>query len=108
MSNESGIKPVEYKILIHPEEVEDTDPTLKRAKAAGIVMPELQKEREQLAQMYGRLVAVGGNAFQDWTGTIPKPGDRIMFARYAGAQVDGKDGVKYRIAQDKDVAAVMA
>ena len=107
MSNPSGIMPTEFKVLIHPEEVEDTDPTLRRAKAAGLVMPEREKEREQMAQMYGRLIAVGGNAFEDWKGNVPKPGDRVMFAKYAGAQVEGKDGIKYRIASDKDIAAVM-
>lgn len=107
MSNPSGITPVEFKVLIHPEEVEDTDPTLKRAKAAGLVMPEREKEREQMAQMYGRLIAVGGNAFEDWREKIPKVGDRLMFAKYAGAPVEGQDGVKYRIAYDKDIAAVM-
>lgn len=107
MTNQSGITPVEFKVLIHPEEVEDTDPTLRRAKAAGLVMPEREKEREQMAQMYGKLVAVGGNAFEDWHGEVPVPGDRVMFAKYAGAQVEGKDGIKYRIAQDKDIAAVM-
>lgn len=107
MSNPSGITPVEFKVLIHPESVEDTDPALARAKAVGLVMPEREKEREQMAQMYGRLIAVGGNAFDDWKGNVPKPGDRVMFAKYAGAQVEGKDGIKYRIASDKDIAAVM-
>lgn len=107
MSNSSGICPVEFKVLIHPEEVEDTDPALRRAKAVGLALPGREKEREQMAQMYGKLIAVGGNAFEDWKGNVPKPGDRVMFAKYAGAQVEGKDGIKYRMAQDKDIAAVI-
>jgi co-chaperonin GroES (HSP10) len=60
-----------------------------------------------MAQMYGRLVAIGGNAFTDWNGRRPIVGDRVLFAKYAGAPVTGANGVKYRIAQDKDIAAVI-
>jgi co-chaperonin GroES (HSP10) len=107
VENKPGILPVEFKVLILPEEVEETDPVLKRAKAAGIQLPDIEKEREQMAQMYGKLVAIGGNAFDDWKNRRPIVGDRVVFAKYAGAPVTGANGVKYRIAQDKDIAAVI-
>lgn len=31
-----------------------------------------------------------------------------MFAKYAGADVKGKDGADYRIINDKDISAVLA
>ena len=106
-ANDSGCFPVEFKVLILPDDVEDADPNLKRAKAAGLVLAQDYKEREQMANVYGTLVAVGGNAFQDWQEPIPRVGQRILFAKYAGNQVHGVDGKLYRIASDKDVAAVL-
>lgn len=104
MKNPSGIAPVEYKCLIEPIEVAEKT-------AGGIFLPDNTKERDQFAQMQGVLVAVSPLAFTyentiDWA--KPKPGDRVLFAKYAGAVVDGKDGKKYRLVNDKDVAAVLS
>lgn len=102
--NPSGINPTEYKVLIRPEQVED------RTKG-GIIIPEQAKERDQYAQMHGVLVAVSPLAFtyEQWPddGLKPKAGDRVLFAKYAGATVKGEDGVDYRIVNDRDVAAVL-
>lgn len=105
MRNESGIFPVEYKIVIAPIEVNEKT-------KGGIIIPDETKERDQFAQMKGTLVAVSPHAFtyEDWKGnesSKPKPGDTVLFAKYAGAVVDGKDGKKYRIVNDKDVCAVI-
>lgn len=105
--NGAGMQPVEYKVLILPEEVEDTDPVLKRAKAAGIELASDVKERERMAQIKGKLVAVGGNAFEDWRGPVPKLGDCIYFAKYAGINIKGDDGQEYRLANDKDISAIV-
>ena len=99
MSNTSGIQPVEYKILIEPTEVE-------QVSAGGIVLASKTTEKEQMAQVRGTLVAVGGNAFEDWTGTIPTVGDTVCFAKYAGYVIKGDDGKEYRLANDKDVVAI--
>lgn len=100
MLNKSGINPVEYKILIQPEEIE-------RTTESGIVLVDKITEREKLAQVRGRLVAVGGNAFEDWKEPIPKVGDLISYAKYAGIISKGKDEIEYRLANDKDIAAVI-
>lgn len=100
MENQSGIQPVEYRVLIKPDPVETTS-------AGGIVLTTVtQKEREQQAQVKGTLVAVGGNAFEDWN-DAPKPGDRVIIAKYAGLVTPGADGEDYRLCNDKDVAAVL-
>jgi co-chaperonin GroES (HSP10) len=106
--NTSGLQPVEYKILILPEQAEETDEVLKRARAAGITLVDRTTEREKMAQVKGRLVAAGGNAFEDWSGQVPKVGDVVWYAKYAGFHVKGDDGADYRLCNDKDVAAVMA
>lgn len=98
--NASGLNPVEYKILIEPEEVE-------QKSAGGIVLAMATTEKEKMAQVRGKLIAIGGNAFEDWAGNIPKPGDAVYFAKYAGYVIKGKDGKEYRLANDKDVSAIV-
>lgn len=106
MKNESGVLPTEYKVLISVD-------ALDSKTKGGIIIPEVTQERQQFAQMQGTLVAVSPWAFsyENWTGhedAKPKPGDRVMFAKYSGADIDGKDGKKYRLINDKDVTAVLA
>ena len=105
--NPSGIKPVEYKCLIKPYAIEETDAAIKSAREAGIIFDSASNEREQMAQCVALLVAVGGNAFEDWKGEIPKNGDRVTVAKYAGVSVLGCDGRGYRLVSDKDIAGVL-
>lgn len=103
MKNQSGISPTEFKVLVLPKVVDEKS-------KGGIILPDEKKDRDQFAQMEGELVAVSPLAFtysddQGWD--KPKPGDRVLFAKYAGAVVKGKDGIDYRIVNDKDVAAVL-
>lgn len=98
--NASGLQPVEYKILIEPEEVEETS-------KGGIVLAVSTTEKEKMAQVRGRLIAVGGNAFEDWAEPVPKVGDSVYYAKYAGIVVKGKDGREMRLANDKDVTAIV-
>lgn len=105
--NTSGLSPVEYKILIQPESVEETDEVLKSARAAGIALPDKATDRERMAQVRGVLVAVGGNAFEGWQAPLPKVGDRIYYAKYSGIMVRGKDGTELRLANDKDISAII-
>lgn len=107
VTNTSGIQPVEFKVLILPEQAEETDETLRRAKAAGLVLVDKTTEREKMAQVKGRLVAVGGNAFEDWSGRVPQVDDVVWFAKYAGYVLKGDDGREYRLANDKDISAIL-
>lgn len=101
MKNESKIKPVEFKVLVLPDTVEEM-------MANGLYVPEVTRDKEQLGQVVGTLIDVGGSAFSDWGDSRkPQPGDRIYFAKYAGYIVKGKDKKEYRIANDKDVAAII-
>lgn len=105
MKNESGIYPIEYKALIRVSKVEEKT-------EGGIIIPDVSKDREQFAQMQGELVALSPKAFsyEDWGAdkdVLPKPGDRVLFAKFAGVDVRGKDGASYRIVNDKDIAAVL-
>ncbi len=102
MQNTSGIDPIEYRVLVLPEVVEEKT-------AGGIFLPEQAQDKEKWAQMKAQLVAVSEHAFSyepDWSnGTKPVPGDKVLLAKYAGVNVRGRDGVEYRIVNDKDITA---
>lgn len=104
--NQAGVVPCEYKVLCRPSVVE-VDPAIASAKAAGIAIPHDVMERELMAQIVGDLIACGGNAFEDWKPPIPKPGDRVLIAKYAGITLRGADGVEYRMLNDKDVSGII-
>jgi co-chaperonin GroES (HSP10) len=99
--NESGIYPVEFKILVRYDEVSET------TEGGLIIKPDDVKEKEQFAEMEGELIAVGHKAFTDWPKEgRPQVGARIITDRYVGSEVQGKDGVKYRVMTDKEILAV--
>lgn len=104
-SNASGIRPTEFKVVILPLDLGD------KFKGTSLLMPDQTKDRDKFAQMEGTLVAVSPLAFTyaDWPEGAQKPkvGDRVLFAKYAGAMVPGKDGVDYKLVADKDIAAVL-
>lgn len=98
-----GIEPSEYNVLVIPEETEEVT-------AGGIILAPKIKEDADIATVFGRLVAVSPHAFSyasNWPeGTMPKVGDAVVFAKYAGNLIQGRDGKEYRLCKDKDIAAV--
>ena len=101
--NKSGIRPVEFKILILPDPVEETT-------AGGIIKPQRAHEMEQWAQVKGTLVALGGRAFSDWSEAdreVLKPGARVYYRKYEGIVIPGADDQEYRLCNDKDVGGLV-
>ena len=94
------IVPVEYKVLVKLEEMEKTT-------VGGIIIPDDRHERDQMAQTEATLIAVGGNAFEDWNGDIPVVGDRVLVSKYAGERTNGKDDNPFRLCVDKDICAII-
>jgi chaperonin GroES len=92
---------MEYKVLVKPEEVEEKT-------KGGIYIPEQAKDKEKFAKQEGVLIAVGAIAFTDpdWL-ERPRVGDRVLYDKYAGCTVKGKDGENYRIINDKEIGAVL-
>ena len=100
-TNPSGINPVGWRILILPMEIEETT-------ASGIIInTESNKEREQLANTTGIVIAMGEECFQDTSTDWCSVGDKIIFAKYAGLIYAGKDGKRYRLINDKDVTGTL-
>lgn len=102
MINESGIIPVEFKVLVKL----DDEPEKTKG---GLYVPDRVRDMNQQAQISAFLVAVGGNAFHDpeWNPPVPKVGDRVMISKYAGQRELGADGALYAVCSDKDIAAVL-
>jgi len=90
-------------LVVLPDKIEETDPTLRRAQAAGFVIPESEdKKRMQVGQIEGTLIDFGGNCFEDWKGEIPERGDKIVYDKYAGFEKE-INGNTYRIIRDTDI-----
>jgi chaperonin GroES len=102
--NASGIHPFEFKVLVKPDE-------FQRITKGGIIIPDPVVDMEKRAVYRGTLIDLSPTAFsyETWPeGTVlPKPGDKVLFGKYAGTTVKGKDGEEYRVLNDKDVIALL-
>ena len=91
------IRPLHDRLLVKRMEEEDTT-------SGGIIIPDSAKEKPQ----DGLVVAVGPGKTLD-SGEISKPsvkkGDRILFSKYAGTDVN-VDGDEHIIIREDDVLAV--
>jgi len=99
-----ALKPVEFGVLIQVDEVEDRS-------SGGLFLPETVLEREQLSHDRGTLISKSDMAFEDWNGTIPEVGEKVIFKKYAGTVIQHKEDRvivgKYRLCKDKDIVAVI-
>lgn len=100
--SEHGIQPVDRRVLVKPE-------TLEEVTEGGIVIPQASREREDMGHIKATLLGVGSQAFEDIEDVSQRPvaGMVISIARYAGYLIKGKDGELYRIINDTDVVAVL-
>jgi chaperonin GroES len=94
------LKPVEYKIVVELDEIDERT-------AGGIYIPVTLVDKQKMTQVEAVLISAGGNAFEDWKGTIPKPGDHVYVAKMAGYEIKDADGKKFRLMNDKDIVAVI-
>jgi chaperonin GroES len=98
------IKPVEYKVLIKPDKVEDKS-------EGGLYIPETVREREEFSVDRGEIIDFGEGFFEKLPGPVPQIGDKVIFNRYAGSLITIKndDGSRenYRLCNDKDICAII-
>ena len=99
--NVLGIHPVEYKVLIKQDKVEDT--------VGRIIVPDSTRERMQIAQERGILVEAGGRAFEDFKKPTPKIGDHVMYCKHSGVLIkdDKNRNQEWRVINDKDITAIL-
>jgi co-chaperonin GroES (HSP10) len=99
--NRSGFEPLDLRVLVLPDPAETISP-------GGIIIPDQPAEREKYAMMFGTLVAVGENAWEEAAARSdkfekPQVGEHIVFAKYGGIEIKGRDGKQYRLMNDEDV-----
>jgi chaperonin GroES len=99
--NTSGFVPLDLRVLVLPDSVE-------KVTAGGIIIPEAHADSKKMAMMFGTVIAVGENAWEEASArsakfVAPQPGDRVVFAKYGGVVIEGADKVEYRLMNDVDV-----
>lgn len=99
--NQSGITPVDLRVLVKPDPVEEKT-------AGGIWKPDSTTDKEKYAGTRATLIAVGANAFKEWgDGNGIQPGSRVHFAQYSGARIKGEDGAEYVVMNDADITCII-
>lgn len=101
MTNPSGIVPVDMRVLVKPDPVEE--------KIGSILLTDAAKDKAKYAGTKATLVAVGSNAFKDWGDHAdkPAPGARVHFAQYSGSEIRGEDDERYVIMNDADLTSIL-
>ncbi|HXG31965.1 MAG TPA: co-chaperone GroES [Bryobacteraceae bacterium] len=93
------IRPLHDRVLVRRlEEAESV--------RGGIVIPDTAKEKPQ----QGEVIAVGNGKLLETGERVPldvKPGDRILFGKYAGSDVK-IDGEEYLILREDEILGVLA
>jgi chaperonin GroES len=87
------IKPFEDRVLIEPEEVEESK------SKSGIILPDTAKEKPRR----GKVVEVGTD--EELAEKI-KVGDKIVYAKFSGDEVE-LENKKYLIISRSDILAVI-
>ncbi|MFN3871257.1 MAG: co-chaperone GroES [Aquificaceae bacterium] len=93
------LRPLYDKIVVKRFEEQE------QRTASGIIIPDTAKEKPQV----GEVIAVGeGKLLQNGQQVPPKvkPGDKVVFNKYAGTEVE-LDGEKYLIMSEDEVLAII-
>jgi chaperonin GroES len=92
------LKPLADHVVIRPLEAEDKTP-------GGIVLPDTAKEKSTK----GEVIAVGSGRVLANGRVIAlsvKPGDKVIYAKYAGSEVK-VDGKELKIVQESEILAIV-
>ena len=92
------IRPLHDRILV--KRIDEEEKT-----SGGIIIPDTAKEKPQ----EGRVVAVGNGKVAEDGSVTPldvKKGDKILFSKYSGSEVN-LDGAEHLIMREDDVLAVL-
>jgi chaperonin GroES len=92
------IKPLHDRVIIQQEKQEEKT-------KGGIIIPDTVKEKP----LIGKVIAAGeGRRLENGTLTplSVKKGDRVLFARYGGTEVE-LDGEKYLIMREDEILGIL-
>ena len=88
-----NIKPLADRVLIEPAPAETKT-------VGGIIIPDTAKEKP----LQGTVVAVGNGSKDEEM--ILKPGDQVLYGKYAGTELE-HEGKKFLIMRQSDVVAIL-
>jgi chaperonin GroES len=93
-----NLRPLQDRVMVKRIDVAET-------AVGGIIIPDTAKEKPQQAEVVaagtGKLLKNGQRATMD-----VKPGDRILFGKYSGAEVR-IDGQEYLILREDEILAIL-
>ena len=89
MSNK--YQPIGWRVLIKVDPVKETT-------AGGVHLPDDYRQKEGFAKSTGTILAMGDHAFEEYR-DAPQPGDRVVFPRYEGTELE--EGDLLRLIEDK-------
>ena len=92
------VRPLHDRLLV--KRLEEEEKT-----KGGIIIPDTAKEKPQ----EGKVIAIGGGKVNEDGKTVPmdvKKGDRILFSKYAGTEVN-LDGEEHLIIREDDVLGIL-
>jgi chaperonin GroES len=92
------IRPLNDRVLVIREEQE-------QKSAGGIIIPDTAKEKPQR----GKVVSAGPGKADEYGKRTPlevKPGDRILFSKYAGTDIK-IDGVEHVFMKEDDILSII-
>lgn len=107
--NPSGIYPLDHRVLILPDKVEEVT-------AGGIIIPSMETDKQKFAMTNATIVAVGALAWSEAKhdaktfgvdAKFPEVGSRVKVGKYTGDVHKGEDGEDYTILNDTDVIALL-
>ena len=96
---ETGIRLLDFKVLIrldNPAEMQGS-----------IFIPPSAREDTTMGTFIGASLFAWDYIPGVTEDDLPKNGDRVFCAKYAGRNIKAKDGNNYRMMNDKDVAAIL-
>lgn len=95
------------RLLVKPLNVDDLDPTYKRAKSAGIVLTDKDERTIEAHAEKGVLLQIGPKASEEYMEGA-KVGDVIGFTKFGGKFVkeNEDDQEKFLIINDEDVICI--
>lgn len=94
-----NLKPLHDRVLVEPEESEEKT-------KGGIIIPDTAKKDKP---QKGEIVAVGDGKITEDGKVLPlnvKPGDKVLFAKYAGNEVK-IDDKKFLVMRESDILAII-
>lgn len=91
------IKPLLDRVVLKMTEQEETT-------VGGLILPGSAQEKPQLAEVVavGEETKIGDQEYRIFV----KPGDKVLFSKYAGTEVK-VDGQEYIIVSQKDILAIV-